>query len=302
MGNIIPVVFCFDSRIIAGAAVAIQSLIDTAAIGTEYDIYVFHPDIGNKTIAAFEKLVAGSRHNITFKFVDQSRFAGAPVSRGSWREVVYYRILIPELLPQYDKVIYSDVDVLFKQDLSAVYATDLEGYDWGGVAAERNTPDAEGHKYFPENSKDFIFWSGFMLLNTRRMRQNNFVDICLQVISEIGDRLKFFDLDTINIASQSIKRLPFKYVTLQSLIRLDSLSAVPEYKFLKIIYSDAELLEAKNDPAIVHYAGKPGKPWHLKVPPEDWQKFFDKLPGELKRFTFRDWRKKLFNKNSFYEK
>ena len=49
----------------------------------------------------------------------------------------YYRLLIADLLPEYDKVIWSDVDVLFKGDLSDIYTKDLEGADWGGIIVER---------------------------------------------------------------------------------------------------------------------------------------------------------------------
>ena len=292
----IPVVFTFDKRIIPASAIAIKSLLDCAKAGTEYDIYVFHPDISDRRVAAFEKMCSESRHHISFVKVDKSRFKDAPKSRGSWREIVYYRILISELLPQYDKVIYSDVDVLFKDDLSEVYATDLNGFEWGGVAAEQNTPEAVGHKYFPENTHEQIFWSGFMLLNTRYMRENGFIDRCFEVIRKVGERLKFFDLDTINIASHGIRELPLRYVALQSLFRYAEFAGMPEYIHLKNLYSDTELSAAKADPAIVHYAGKPGKPWHLKHPPADYRKYMDELPQGLRKYTFRDFRKKLFNK------
>ena len=131
----IPVVFTFDKRIILGAAVAIKSLIDNANPDTVYRIYVYHPDIDNKTIIEFQKMLENSRHRINFEFVDKKRFKDAPISKGSWREVVYYRLLIPELLKNYDKVIYSDVDVLFKKDLSEVYSTDIENFEWGGITS-----------------------------------------------------------------------------------------------------------------------------------------------------------------------
>ena len=292
----IPVVFTFDKRIIPASAIAIKSLIDRAKSETEYDICVVHPDVSEKIIREFEKMLSGSRHHITFTKVAKDRFKSAPKSRGSWQEVVYYRILIPELLPQYDKVIYSDVDVLFKDDLSEVYATDLDGFEWGGVAAEVNSANAVGHKYFPENTHEQIFWSGFMLLNTRYMRENGFIDRCFEVIRKVGERLKFFDLDTINIASHGIRELPLRYVALQSLFRYAEFAGMPEYIHLKNLYSDAELSAAKADPAIVHYAGKPGKPWHLKHPPADYRKYMDELPQGLRKYTFRDFRKKLFNK------
>lgn len=294
MGKI-PVVFTFDKRIIPAGAIAIKSLIDCAKPETEYDIYVFHPDISDKIAVAFEKMIgSASRHKITFRRVDKSRFKDAPVSRGSWREIVYYRILIPELLPQYDKVIYSDVDVLFKDDMSEVYSVSLDNCDWGGVAAERNTPESVGHKYFPENPHEFIFWSGFMLLNTRYMRENNFVGRCFEVIRNVGERLQFFDLDTINIASHGIKPLPLRYVGLQSILNcknFDDISAA-----LKQIHGLDAVMSTYVNPAIVHYAGKPGKPWRLKNPPADYREYMDDLPKELKKYTFRDWRKKLFSK------
>ncbi len=296
MGKI-PVVFTFDKRIIPAGAIAIKSLIDCAKPETEYDIYVFHPDISDKIAVAFEKMIgSASRHKITFRRVDKSRFKDAPVSRGSWREIVYYRILIPELLPQYDKVIYSDVDVLFKDDMSEVYSVSLDNCDWGGVAAERNTPESVGHKYFPENPHEFIFWSGFMLLNTSYMRDNGFVERCFEVIRNVGKRLQFFDLDTINIASHGIKPLPLRYVALQSLFWCDEFAGMPEYIHLQKVYSDDELQAAKSFPVIVHYAGKPGKPWRLKHPPADYRKYMDELPEGLKKYTFRDFRKRLFSK------
>ena len=52
----IPVVFTFDKRIILGAAVTIKSLIDCANSDTEYDIYVYHPDLSEKTIKELDDI------------------------------------------------------------------------------------------------------------------------------------------------------------------------------------------------------------------------------------------------------
>jgi lipopolysaccharide biosynthesis glycosyltransferase len=295
--NTIPIVFTFDKRIILGAAVAIKSLIDTALPTTSYNIYVYHPDIKPKTIKHFEKMLNDSHHSVTFQYIDKARFKDAPINKGgSWQEIVYYRLLIPELLPQYDKVIYSDVDVLFCKDMSEVYNTDLSGYEWGAVTAEKNSPQAIAHKYFPENKNEFIYWSGFLLMNTKMIRENNFVSRCIETIKIFNSRLKFFDLDTINITSNKIKALPFEYCTLQSIYYLDNIEDAKEYSFLKEIYSDEELIESKNNPAIIHYAGKPGKPWRMKKPYTDYQLYISKIPRELKKYTFRDIRKILFNK------
>ncbi|QLE78950.1 glycosyltransferase family 8 protein [Francisella sp. Scap27] len=297
MNKNIPIVFTFDKRIVLGAAVAIKSLIETANDDTVYDIYVFHPDIDDKTILCFEKMLANTQHKISFEFIDKSRFKHAPINKGgSWTEIVYYRLLIAELLPQYDCVIYSDVDVLFMKDMREVYELNLCGYEFAAVRAERNSSEMIGHKYFKENDNEFIYWSGFIVMNTKLMRENEFVDRCFDVINTYNDRLKFFDLDTLNLVSSKIKDVPFDYCTLQSVYYLDNLSESEEYEYIKNVYTDEELLYAKENPAIVHYAGKPGKPWRMPVPYSDYQEYIVKVPSELRKYTLRDYKKKFLAK------
>ena len=293
----IPVVFTFDKRIILGAAVAIKSLVDTANPDTVYDIYVYHPDIDKKTIDEFQKMLEGTRHSITFEFIDKNRFKGAPINKhGSWTEIVYYRLLIPELLPQYDKVIYADTYVLFKKDLADVYNIDISDYECSAVAMELNNENMVCHKYFPENENEFTYISSFIIFNNKKMREENFVQRVFETIKNFNTRLKFFDLDTLNITCSKIMNLPYRYGVFQSLYYNDDISKAWEYSFLKNVYTDDELLKEKAETVMLHYAGKMGKPWRRKNIPSDYKEYMDKIPKSLRRFTFRDIRKRLFSK------
>ena len=69
-----------------------------------------------------------------------------------------------------------------------------------------------------------------------------------------------------------------------------------EYRYLKDIYSDSEITETIKKPSIIHYAGHPGKPWRMKHPYEDYKNYINSLPKALRKFTFRDLRKRFFNK------
>ena len=60
----IPVIFCFDDRILLGAGVSILSMLDAAAPGTTYDIHIFHPGFGPAIRGGVDSLVAGTRHKI----------------------------------------------------------------------------------------------------------------------------------------------------------------------------------------------------------------------------------------------
>ncbi|MDE4974070.1 glycosyltransferase, partial [Francisella tularensis] len=88
-------------------AVTIKSLIDHANPDTCYDIYVHHPNINKKSISTFNSMIEKTKPSISFHNVDESIFKDVPIdTRRGWR-ITFYRLLIPKLLPQYDKVIYS---------------------------------------------------------------------------------------------------------------------------------------------------------------------------------------------------
>ncbi|WP_428928737.1 glycosyltransferase family 8 protein [Marinibacterium sp. SX1] len=291
----IPVIFCFDDRILLGAGVSMLSMLDAAAPGTTYDIHIFHPGFGPAIRGGFDSLVAGTRHKIAYHEIAPERFEGVPKNKGSWTEIVYYRLLAPEVLDGLDKAIYSDVDVFFTRDMGAAFATDLAcdgGADWAGVAAEGNGPQNVTHRHFPENPKDTIYFSGFMVMNLERMRQRGAVGRYFDVIEEMGDRLKFFDLDILNIATDRIRRLPFDYVVLEDVYETEDITASRDWAYLQSVYTLADLEAAREDPAILHYAGRRGKPWQRRVVPAYYRAVVARLPRVLRRTTFRDWRKR----------
>ena len=296
MSNI-PVVFCFDKRIVLGASVAIKSLIDCAKDDTSYDIRIFHSDIEVNDQKNITLLANGTRHNIAFHYINPDIFKGAPHNNKSWTELVYYRLLIPEILKEYDKVIYSDVDVLFKGDLSYIYNIDLAGYEMAAVPVEINNKDTMiCHTYFPENTNDKIYISSFIIFNSKLMREEKTVDKFFDVIRKVNKRLRFYDLDTMNIAINKFLPISFKYGTFQSIMYNNNIKNASEYEFLKGVYSDEELEEAKENTVMIHYAGKMGKPWRMKMPYKDYQEYINKLPRELKKYTLRDIRKRFFSK------
>ena len=296
MANI-PVVFCFDKRIILGASVAIKSLIDSANDDTTYDIRIFHSDIGVEDQKNITLLTKGTKHTIAFHYIDSNIFKGAPHNNMSWTELVYYRLLIPEILKEYDKVIYSDVDVMFKGDLSDVYNIDLTGYEMAAVPVEVNNKDTMiCHTYFPENTNDKIYISSFIVFNSKLMREEKTVDKFFDVINKVNKRLRFYDLDTMNIAINRFLPISLKYGTFQSIMYNDDIKKANEYEFLKGVYSDDELINARENTIMIHYAGKMGKPWRMKKPYKDYQEYINKLPNELRKYTFRDIRKRFFSK------
>ena len=297
MPDIIPVVFSFDKRIILGASVAIKSLIDCAKDSTTYDIRIFHSDLSLDDQKNLTSLAENTRHNVAFHYINPETFKKAPHNNKSWTELVYYRLLIPEILKEYDKAIYSDVDVLFKGDLAELYNTDIGDYEFCAVRAEKNSSEMIEHKYFEDNKNEFIFWSGFMLLNCKKFRETKLFDKLIINAGKYYNDLKYFDLDLVNITCDHILPADLKYCMMQRIYYFDDYKEAKEYQHLKDVYGDDEIKSQKTNTIIVHYGGKLGKPWRMKKPYDDYQKYIDKLPKNLRKYTFRDLRKKVFNKN-----
>lgn len=296
MVNVIPIVFCFDKRIILGASVAIKSLLDSANEDTIYDVRIFHSDLDLKTQEMLTSLVEKTRHNMGFHYINHNLFKQMPCSKGSWTEIVYYRLLVSEILQEYDKAIYSDVDVLFKDDLSELYNQNLDNYEFAAVRAEKNSSSTICHKYFEDNKNDFIYWSGLMLLNCKKIREDNILGRLFNNAKKYYKDLKFFDLDLINLTCNKILPVDMKYCVMQSIYYNKDYRQREDYEYLKSVYSDEEIENSKQNTVIVHYGGKAGKPWRMKNAYGDYQAYIEKLPKELKKRTFRDLRKKLFNK------
>lgn len=122
----------------------------------------------------------------------------------------YYRLLIPWLVPEVEKYIYCDGDVIFLQNFYSFYDIDLENFILGGV----HTPFYDTER-FSDYCKQYELYSesyinaGVLLVNANRMREMFCESQILELVSK-----KFFyqDQDIINILFKGqIKLLPLSY-------------------------------------------------------------------------------------------
>ena len=122
--NRIPIVFAFDNNLVFPACVCLSSLMMHAKENTFYDIYILHSVHEQLNREELDKLPLYYKNcRITYRSVGNT-FDGAFEIRGVTKPT-YFRLLIPQLIPEYDKVIYADVDIIFRLDLWDVYNTDI---------------------------------------------------------------------------------------------------------------------------------------------------------------------------------
>lgn len=285
--NIIPIVFAFDNNLILPACVCISSLMMNAKEDTFYDIFILHSSHTALKKEALDKLPQYYKNcRIQYRQVDDT-FDSAFEIRGITTPA-YYRLLIPELIPEYDKVIYSDVDIIFRMDLSKLYSTDIESYY---LAATRdlglNFGD-DGIKYI--SSVDGLrqgqyLQSGFIMMNCKKMLQEKLIDKFRHLAKE---KLKYQDQDILNLTcGNKVLFLSIKY----------NMTDYSYYFLNKERNKVSSILIGEDaDEAIrygnIHFNGH--KPWKkYSVNFDIWWEYYRKSPFFDERFYFEFFYKRL---------
>lgn len=207
----IPITFAFDNNLILPACICISSLLMNAKDDTFYDIFILHSAKISLNKRELNKILVYFKNcRLQYREVDNT-FDSSFEIRGITTPA-YYRLLIPELVSEYDKVIYSDVDIIFRMDLSEMYSVDIEQYYLAATKDLGMNFGVDGIKYI--SSVDGLqlgqyLQSGFIMLNSKKMLQDKMVD---KFRSLARMRLKFQDQDILNLTcSGKVLFLPIKY-------------------------------------------------------------------------------------------
>ena len=260
----IPVAFCFDDNLEIPAVVCLTSLLENAHENTFYDIFILHADGAKFPHGVLNKIPDKYPNcKITFRSVG-NEFKQSFEIRGI-THAAYYRLLIPDLIPEYDKVMYHDVDVIFRDDLADMFEnTNIENHYIAGVVS----PDCLDKKIYKErinlglNPFDYI-QSGNLIFNSLKLREDKIVE---RFKSEAMDKKYIYqDQDIINIVCKNyIVKIPPYFCATVWVFNLAS------HWMEQPFYTQAELKLAQNK-GIIHYNG--AKPWNEYCPNFDiwWQ-------------------------------
>lgn len=250
--NITPIAFAFDNNLVFPAKICISSLLMSAKEETFYDIFILHSEnvvIDPIDFIAIQKYYGNCK--ITFRAVAKTLFKGCYEVRGI-TIATYYRLMIPELIPEYDKIIYSDVDVIFREDQSRYYEmATLENCYIAGVDScdydfDKEIVSVEYDKYLTNG----YVYAGNMIFNSKLIREKG---ITKEFLKHVGEKHLYQDMDVINIVCKgAIQRLPLSFCLTP---RLEKMAIKNK---LTPIFTKEEVDKAFKK-GTIHYAGP--KPW-----------------------------------------
>ena len=262
------------------AGVCITSLLESAKPDTFYDIFILHG--AGCDFSALDLLKQKfSNFRLTCREVS-GEFVGAYEIRGI-PETAYYRLLSPELIPEYDKLLYSDVDVIIREDLSKYYEMDL-GDNYFAAVDNCSALRPSMQRYISDLGLDYrnkYYYSGNLVINSALIRQDKMIDR----FRELGKNdYNQQDMDIINIACNR------RFLTLGPVycltVQLYGL-IVNRRAEMETIYG-AQALDDALDHGIVHYNG--AKPWKQPCSNMDiWWACYRRSPFFDEKFCQQFW-------------
>lgn len=197
-------------------------------------------------------------NNFSVRFIDVNtdrHFAHFPDLPKITR-AMYSRYLIPELMPNLEKAIYSDIDVAFMADIKELYDMDLNGHIIGAVTSYRNKENINNYPAtvirLGLKDKNSIFASGLLLINCSKWKKNNVTEELMHLTNKLNaeQKLRLPDMDTLN------KFFDGEYLPIDKTWCLI-------HKALKLNFEDAEIKKLIANQKIAHFSGGGrSKPWN----------------------------------------
>lgn len=216
--------------------------------------FVPGPDVTEENLARLHHVADRFSYDLHVHRIPPELTAGLPIL-GRIGEIGWYRMLLGAVLPDLDRILYLDSDMVITDSLLPIFDRDL-GHDL--AAAVENA-------YLPQREFDFDRLSmdpaqgyintGVLLLNLDRLRAG-----AAEAMFDRGHKdkslIKMAEQDVINIVfGDEIQRMHPRWNCQNALFLAQEGTA-------KVFGADV-VAEAIADPAVVHFEG-PGmcKPWH----------------------------------------
>ncbi len=184
-----------------------------------------------------------------------------------------FRLLVADLFPQYDKLIYMDCDMIIRQDLAKLYReVDLGDNYLAGIIEASNPYQCKGIERIGAKVGQYIN-SGFLVMNLKLLRQDDMSQKFLEALRV--DYLEFPDQDVLNtVCLDRILALPPRYNGIRTFMLEDVKDIFLQY------YTEADW-ESVYREGTIHYTGqKPWRAYTLKF--EYWWATYFRLPKAVR--------------------
>lgn len=207
--SLIEICFSADANYAPYMGVAIYSVLKNASECDEFNFYILDGGISERIKGEIASLKALKPFEIRYLTIDKKRFENLHLNPGYISLTTFYRFLIPELLPETEKIIYLDCDLIVLGSLGCLFDLDMTGWACAGVT------DIMPYKYIKNTfrgaiAKDAYINAGVLLINMAYWREHKSVKELFNFV--ITEKPAFNDQDAINyVFRNKIKNIPYQF-------------------------------------------------------------------------------------------
>jgi len=262
--NNVPIIFSSNEFYLQFTSAAILSIVKSASRDYNYDIIILCKNISSDSKARLGTIVNGLE-NFSLRFCDVGAlFAEYKLYESRTITVeTYYRLAIPKIFQNYDKVIYLDGDLIVLDDIAKLFQIDIGNNYLGAVKdivfqGNLNGYDDNLLKYYKQfnccNILNFIN-AGVLIMNIKELRRDFTFEYLLNFAQQ--GKFHFQDQDLLNILCENrIHYLDYDWNFYGD--------PIDSYRGWVAKYAPREeymsYLSSKANMKIIHYAGNE-KPW-----------------------------------------
>lgn len=255
MDNRIHIALATDANYLKHASVMLASLLHHIPADDDSDIHVhvLNEHLTDDEKGKLKKLQDTFSFQLHFLDLKSSFLADWKLSRQLWTNAIYYRLALPSILPEVDRVIYLDCDIVVLDNIRKLWETDLSGYS---IAAAPVPVKKSYQETLGLNPEFRYFNSGVMVFDLKKMRETQTEKKFIEIYKRQGETLKYPDQDILNLAYEKdgYKMLQLRW-NLTSHFYRNNPKDTPEFPI-------EEIKEALSNPAVAHYTGR-HKPWNV---------------------------------------
>ena len=196
--NYVAIAMSSSDEYIPYLSVCLQSLVDNSSINNKYDIIIFSsaPESCRKQLI----IDAYTRENISIRFYNPRKILDnvkLNITHSYFNEACYYRIAASEVLSEYQKIIFTDIDLIFKGDINELAQIDIGNAPiaackepiWEQFIQKKVKICGQNIVDYTNNTlklKDIntYYNTGVLVINVKKFKENNYFEKLKQLINE----------------------------------------------------------------------------------------------------------------------
>lgn len=263
--NNVPICFSANDKYIPMLSAEIASIIKNSSEDNNYDIVILMTEISDENKVKILSMIS-TYPNFSVRFVDVSPYIfgysfylESDITNTKYSNEIYFRVLAPALMSDYEYVIFLDADLIVTDDIAKLLDYDCSKTMIGAVRDYEGIANCYNNNY--ERTKyritelgisnfDDYFISGVIVINNKMFNERFSTKELLDLA--ISKNWKQYDQDLLNyICKNSVTIFDAEWDFVEDTQNI--YHSMPKHLF-------EEYERSEKSPKIIHYSAK-RKPW-----------------------------------------